>query len=66
MVISDLTSLPCLSKKSSDAVCFSLENGRSAMACFLISRGEYDMEVMITEVMNRLSYGYGTDTLIQY
>ena len=36
------------------------------MACFLISCGEYDTEVMITEVMNHLSYGYGTDTLIQY
>ena len=54
MLILYLPSLLCMSEKSSDAVCFSLEIGRSAMACFLISRSGYDTEVMITEIMFRL------------
>ena len=33
----------------------------TAMACFLLLHSGYDTEVMIG-----LSYGYGTDTLIQY
>ena len=54
-----LPSLPCLSKKTSVAPCFSLKIGKSAMACFLLLHSGYDAEVMFC-----LSYEYGTDILI--
>ena len=47
ILIPCFTSLPCLSEKSYVTLCFSLEIGRSAMACFLISHSGYGTEVMI-------------------
>ena len=59
MLYTILPSLPCLSKKTYVAPCFSLKIGRSDMTCFLLLRSRYDMEVMFW-----LLYGYDTDIYI--
>ena len=59
MSYTNLPSLPCWSKKTYVAPCFSLKIGRSDMTCFLLLCIRYD-----TEVMFHLLYGYDTDIYI--